>query len=33
MIATQPKRREQEIQRAILDMLHARGVLAWKAQP
>jgi hypothetical protein len=26
-----PKRREQEIQRAILDLLHARGVLAWKA--
>ncbi len=25
------KRREKEIQRAILDLLHARGVLAWKA--
>jgi hypothetical protein len=25
------QRRERDIQRAILDLLHARGVLAWKA--
>ena len=31
MIATHPKRRERDIQRAILDLLHARGVIAWKA--
>jgi hypothetical protein len=25
------KRRERDIQRAILDLLHARGVVCWKA--